>query len=297
VAIFGDRFTPGGDKVVVSQAGLADQTVQAGSLHWYDWTNQINATLPTNLRPGPAEVRVVNVNGRRSAPVTITIADTRPRIVSVVNPHGGYTPENIQPNTVVTIFGDRFRAGEDKVAIIQGTRQFLVQAGSLHWYDGPSGGGASPGPHQINFVLPGGLQPGEAQVYVRNSLGVSDPTTIQVVDVPPQIRPNGVLNPAAEDVLGNWTAENMRPGVLVAVFGDRFTPPADRILVTQGVNQFFVGAGSLHWYDGRSGSPTSPGPQQINFVLPAGLQPGPAEVRVINVNGRQSEPAPITIVP
>jgi uncharacterized protein (TIGR03437 family) len=296
VAIFGDRFTPGGDRVVVTQDGQ-DHTIQSGSLHWYDGPNQVNATLPTNLHAGPAEVRVVNVNGRRSAPSTITIADTRPRIISVVNPNGGYTPENIQPNTMVTIFGDRFRAGEDKVAIIQGTRQFLVQAGSLHWYDGPSGGGASPGPHQINFVLPAGLLPGEADVYVRNSQGNSDPTTIQVVDVPPEIRPNGVLNPAAQDVLGNWTAEDMRSGVLVAVFGDRFTSGGDKVLVTQGVNQFVVQAGSLHWYDGPSGSPTSPGSQQINFVLPAGLQPGPAEVRVLNVNGRQSEPAPITIVP
>jgi hypothetical protein len=282
VSIFGDRFTAGADKVVVTQ-GSDQHTIQAGSPNWYDWTNQINAQLPDSLRAGEAQVRVVSVNGRQSAPVTITIVDARPRVTAVVNPNVPlgelWTPENIQPNTLVSIFGDRFRPGEDKVVVAQGDRSFLVQAGSPAWYDSAS---------QINLVLPGGLEAGEAQVYVRNSKGISDPFTIQVVDVPPRINPNGVLNPAAEDPFGRWTAENMRPGTLVAIFGDRFTPGGDKVLVAQGTNQFTVQAGSPAWYD-------SPG--QINLVLPAGLQPGEAQVRVVNVNGRQSDPASITIVP
>lgn len=153
VSIFGDRFTPGGDKVVVTQ-GSDEYTVQSGSPNWYDWTNQINAKLPDGLRSGEAQVRVVSVNGRRSAPTTITIADTRPRLASVLNPNvpsgQPWTTESIQPNTQVSIFGDRFRPGEDKVAIIQGTREYLVQAGSPLWYDSAG---------QINLVLPSGLRP------------------------------------------------------------------------------------------------------------------------------------------
>lgn len=80
----------------------------------------------------------------------------------------------------------------------------------------------------------------------------------------------------------------MRPGTLVAIFGDRFTPGGDKVLVAQGANQYTVQAGGPFWYDSVG---------QINAVLPLGLQPGEAQVRVVNVNGRQSDPAPITIVP
>jgi FG-GAP-like repeat len=208
----------------------------------------------------------------------------RPQATSALNPYPPpgqpYTTENIQPNTLVAVFGNGFRPREDRVIVTQGGNYFVVGPGSTAWYDSAS---------QINLVLPGGLQPGPARVWVQHRTGSSDPVTIQVVDVAPRINPGGVLNPAA-----GYTPANIRVGTLVAIFGERFTPccapsgGGDTVLISQGGNQWTLRAGSPHWYDSSA---------QINVVIPVGVQPGPAQVRVTNVNGRVSEPQTINIVP
>jgi hypothetical protein len=278
VAIFGQRFTAGGDKVIFAQNGQV-YTVGAGSPHWYDSPTQINVMVPEVLQPGQAQVTVVNVHGNLSDPVTFTINDPRPRISSVVEPVG-WRADRLMPGVAATIFGDRFRPGEDKVVIVQGTAPpILIEAGSALWHDSR---------RQINLTLPSSLQAGQAQIYVRHNKGLSDPFTVTIVKTAPTIVPNGVLNPAAQDPFGRWTANGMKSGVLVAILGDFFTPsPGDRVAVRQNGVTRQAPPGSPGWFDSAS---------QINVVLPAGLVPGPAEVLVTNATGLQSAPAPITIV-
>jgi hypothetical protein len=269
VAIFGDRFTPGTDKVVVTQNGNST-TLQAGSLYWYDSPNQINVVLPESLGAGEAQVKVVNASGRQSAPVTIPIVGLRPVVNAVQNPVT-WTSENLQPRTLATIFGDNF-TGSDTVLLTQAGSTRTIQAGSPNWYDSAN---------QINFQIPGDLQPGEAIVRVANNRGgVSAPVTIEIVSVSPRI--NEIVNPNFF-----YLPENIKAGSLVTIFGDRFTL-GDSVLVSQGGAQYTIGAGSPSWYDSYN---------QINFRAPAALQPGEAEVRVVNINGVQSDPKTITIVP
>jgi hypothetical protein len=288
VAIFGSRFTAGADKVVVTQTGR-QYTVQAGSPQWYDSPVQINATLPVELQPGPAEVRVVNATGVQSAPETITVVHPRAQIQQVVSPNvppnQEWSGDRIQAGTMVSVFGQLFRPGEDRVVLAQNGVLRTIQAGSPHWYDGIPG---TRWAYQINFLMPGDVQTGSAEVYVVHSRGASEPFPITIVDTAPRIDPGRVLNPNAPDPLGNWTQNNIRGGTMVAIFGDFFTPsPGDAVRVTQGGNSWTVRAGSPHWYDSTV---------QINVSLPTGLQPGQAQVQVINSNGRASAAETIPIV-
>jgi hypothetical protein len=71
VAIFGQWFAPA-DTVTVTDAGQ-QYTIRSGSPWWYDSAQQINATLPASIPPGPATVTVIAGNGLQSnaAPITI----------------------------------------------------------------------------------------------------------------------------------------------------------------------------------------------------------------------------------
>jgi hypothetical protein len=278
VAIFG-QFTPPGDTVVVTQSGKS-WTLGPGSLNWYDSFHQVNVTLPDDLHPGQAQVKVVSASGKQSQPATITIVGPTINPDGVTNPGAGYTGQDIQPGTVAAVFGKNFIPGTDKVLITaQDGAEFTVQSGSFGWYDSAG---------QINFQVPTNLPPGQAQVRVQNNSGTSNPVTITVAILDPRINPNGVLNPNAADASGAWTAANIQPGSLVAIFGDRFTHPGDRVTVSQGTATWTIGPGSPGWFDTYN---------QINATLPANLQPGQAQVEVVNLHGRRSARATITIVP
>ena len=97
----------------------------------------------------------------------------------------------------------------------------------------------------------------------------------------PVINTGGVVNGV------DYSADDIHPGTVVAIFGEWFLP-ADTVTVTQGSAQYTIGAGSPWWYD--SGG-------QINATLPTSLQPGPATVTVTTSAGQQSNAAPITIQP
>jgi uncharacterized protein (TIGR03437 family) len=94
-----------------------------------------------------------------------------------------------------------------------------------------------------------------------------------------------VLNPDAPDESGNWTSESIQPGKVVAVFGDRFRPGEDKVVITQGASTYLIESGSPAWYDSA---------RQINLLLPSGLQAGEAQVYVRHTKGT-SQPATITV--
>jgi hypothetical protein len=97
----------------------------------------------------------------------------------------------------------------------------------------------------------------------------------------PVINQGGVVNGT------DYSADDIHPGTVVAIFGEWFLPP-DTVVVTQGSSQYFISAGSPWWYD--SGG-------QINATLPSSLQPGQATVMIVTSAGAQSNTVTITINP
>jgi hypothetical protein len=183
-----------------------------------------------------------------------------------INPNGIVNGTDLSPNeitvgTTVTIFGNSFGPA-DTVLVVQGTRQFTVEAGSPWWYDSPT---------QINATLPSTLVPGLATVYVLTSAGLRSAGQTFTMHLP-TINPNGIVN--GTDLSPN----EITVGTTVTIYGNSFGP-ADTVLVVQGTSQYTVKAGSPWWYD----SPT-----QINASLPDTLVPGQATVYVLTSAGLRS---------
>jgi hypothetical protein len=74
------------------------------------------------------------------------------------------SPNDIDPGTVVSIFGVNFNA-PDLVVVTQGSNQWVIQSGSANWFD------TNPMWAQINATLPSTLTAGFATVYVQNAEG------------------------------------------------------------------------------------------------------------------------------
>jgi hypothetical protein len=95
----------------------------------------------------------------------------------VINTNGvvngiDFSPNDIHPGTTVAIFGINFNS-PDLVIVTQGSNQYVIQSGSVAWFDSPA---------QINATLPGTLSPGFATVFVQNTSGfLSSGQTITIL--------------------------------------------------------------------------------------------------------------------
>jgi hypothetical protein len=72
IVIKGDRFSAGGNTVIVEQGGRKFELDRSGD--WSETATQINATLPSTLQAGFAILYVVNAQGRESKALTLRIA-------------------------------------------------------------------------------------------------------------------------------------------------------------------------------------------------------------------------------
>ncbi len=80
VTISGDRFSAGGNKVIVEQGN--ERYVIAKDANWSESPARIDATLPKALKAGRAQLYVVNAQGRESKAAEITV----PRGLQAVRP-------------------------------------------------------------------------------------------------------------------------------------------------------------------------------------------------------------------
>jgi hypothetical protein len=82
VTISGARFSAGGNTVIIEQGG--ERYVVAKDANWSESAGQINLTLPASLKPGRAQIYVIDAQGRESRIAEITIprglAPARPPI-------------------------------------------------------------------------------------------------------------------------------------------------------------------------------------------------------------------------
>src|SRR5262249_19797569 len=71
VSISGDRFSAGGNTVIVEQG--SERYVIAKDANWGESPARIDATLPKALKAGRAQLYVVNAQGRESKALEITV--------------------------------------------------------------------------------------------------------------------------------------------------------------------------------------------------------------------------------
>jgi hypothetical protein len=71
VTISGDRFSASGNTVIIEQGG--ERYVVAKDSNWSESPARINLTLPAGLKPGRAQIYVVNAQGRESLVAEIII--------------------------------------------------------------------------------------------------------------------------------------------------------------------------------------------------------------------------------
>ncbi|HKE04689.1 MAG TPA: hypothetical protein VKE91_11550, partial [Blastocatellia bacterium] len=71
VTISGARFSAGGNTVIIEQGG--ERYVVAKDANWSESPTQINLTLPASLKPGRAQIYVIDAQGRESRIAEITI--------------------------------------------------------------------------------------------------------------------------------------------------------------------------------------------------------------------------------
>lgn len=170
VTIFGDKFAPTGNTVIVEQ-----QTEQQVKLRFViprtdvidESPEMVTVKLPSQMISSRfTAIIVVNTEGIESNEYPIQcyaentggppkIAEFRP----ITNRDTGKV--NIPAGSVLSIPGGRFSSAGNKVIVEQGTQRFTVQGGE----------GWSESPTLINAKLPDGLQAGRAHVYVVNAQG------------------------------------------------------------------------------------------------------------------------------
>jgi hypothetical protein len=170
VTIFGDRFSPTGNTIIIEQ-----HTEQQAKLRFVvpradvidESPEMVTFKLPLQMISSRfTAIIVANTEGNESNqyPIQVYAENTAgpPKIAefrAIINRDTGRG--NIPPGSVITIPGGRFSASGNTVIIGQGTQRFTVVR-DTNW---------SESPNQITAKLPDGVQSGRAQVYVINAQG------------------------------------------------------------------------------------------------------------------------------
>jgi uncharacterized protein (TIGR03437 family) len=129
----------------------------------------------------------------------------------------------------------------------------------------------------INFVVPGNISPGPAQLLVQTPLGISAPVTIQIAAHGPGVFFIPPTNAGAVLIAGPYILTQQQPakaGDYLAIFctGLGANPVAS------------VTIGGVPVPVTYAGTTVIPGLEQVNVLLPAGLPHGQQDL-VLTVNG------------
>jgi hypothetical protein len=272
-------FSPRNNQITLEQ-GVRQYLLPRDNPTWfYESFTQINMSLPIGRRPGWALLYVADQNGVESNAAGLELkCESCPKINTLLD--SDLKIEEYYPNTNITIFGERFSSFGNTVTIEQLDEQFVLRKYVL-----PRSFITSESATQINTRLPMGLLLNRvAVVVVTDSNGRESNEHIFHVapgcsNCAPVIRPEqGIINRDSK-------AADFSPGSVVSIFGARFSPSNNKVIIQQAHLSFTISQGT-GWREAAS---------QIDAQLPDSLVPGQALVYVIDANGRESRAVMITI--
>lgn len=273
------RFSPSNNQISLDQ-GVRRYVLPFDNPTWfYESPTQINVSLPIGRRPGEALLYVTDQNGVESNAVSIVLQCANcPRVSKLLD--RDLRVEEYYPNTNITIFGERFSAFGNTVTIEQLDDQFVLRKYVL-----PRSFISSESSTQIKTRLPVGLLLNRSAIIVITDSNGRESNEHLFTVGPECISCAPVIRSEQAVLHRDAKTEDFAPGNIASIFGARFSPSGNKVILQQGNQSFTISQGS-----GWSESPT-----QINFLLPEALSPGRTLVYVVDAQGRESRAVAITI--
>ncbi len=278
-------FSASGNRVTIEQ--MFNQFI-IGRDNAQDFTEsatQISASLPAGLRPGLAFAQVLNADGAESQGQFIQFnCAACPNVSEIIDSERQLG--EFHPGTMVTITGNGFSPSGNTVIVEQ---EDLT--GRKYRFVVPGADVIQESPELIKVRLPRDLiitkfnavvvinKDGlESNMYPLRSIPYTGVTAECPACAPAISVKRGVVNQS--DGL-----ENILPGAVVTISGDRFSASGNSVIVEQGSERYLVAKDS-NWIESSS---------RINAKLPASLPAGRAQLYVVNAQGRESKASAITI--
>jgi uncharacterized protein (TIGR03437 family) len=140
---------------------------------------------------------------------------------------------------------------------------------------------------QINFVVPGNISPGTAQLQVSSPLGASEAISVAVVAAAPGVFFDPLSGEGAVQIANTGRLTSQQParaGDFLAIYGTGFGPAPAAAVTVGGV------AAEVSY----AGPTVIPGLQQVNARVPAEVGGGVRQLQ-LTVNGVQANPVSIFV--
>ncbi len=278
-------FSASGNRVTIEQMMNQFMVTRDNAPDFTESAMQITASLPAGLRPGWAFAQVLDSGGVESQGQFVHFnCAACPGVSEIIDSEKQLG--EFHPGTVVTITGSGFSPSGNSIAVEQedltGRKyRFVVATADVMQESAELIKARLPRDLIITKFSVGvvtnrdGL---ESNMYPLRSIPYAGVTAECPTCAPAISVKRGVVN-------RDSGSENILPGAVVAISGDRFSSLGNTVIVEQGSERYTL-AKDGDWRE----SPT-----RINAKLPDALKPGRAQVYVVNVQGRESKAQAITI--
>jgi hypothetical protein len=190
----GERVELTGTELSRAQAHLSERQLLVAALG----PSRIDVTIPRDVVPGPASLRVGDECG--AVQVALQILAPVPRLTSV-------EPMTLAPGGVAYVLADT--SGRDVVAAYVGARRIAPGAADLTWFQ-------TGGRDVLAVRMPRDLAPGPVDILLEGATGMSEPFRVTGVTAPASTPPSPEKIVLAPDIVSGDTFPIVTTGNSIA---------------------------------------------------------------------------------